>query len=96
MTALCPAVVVTAGKAGATLYARGEESHFAPPQVAEVDPTGAGDIFAAAFFAQLYRYGDAAAAARLATQLAAISVTRPGLDGVPTRDEAFDLLAEAV
>jgi sugar/nucleoside kinase (ribokinase family) len=96
MAGLCPALVVTQGKAGATLYARGEETHFAPPHVAQVDPTGAGDIFAAAFFVHLQRTGDAQAAARLATQVAAISVTRSGLDGVPTRDEIFDLMAEAV
>jgi sugar/nucleoside kinase (ribokinase family) len=96
MAALCPALVVTQGKTGAILYARGEETHFAPPQVAEIDPTGAGDTFAAAFFAHLHSTGDAQAAARLATQIAAISVTRTGLSGVPTRDEVFDLLAEAV
>lgn len=96
MAALCPALVVTQGKVGATLYARGEETRFAPPQVTEIDPTGAGDAFAAAFFAHLHSTGDAQAAARLATQVAAISVTRTGLSGVPTRDEIFDLLAEAV
>lgn len=95
MAALCPALVLTAGKAGATLYAQGAETHIPAPSVDEVDPTGAGDVFAATFLAQLHRTGEPLLAAQLAAQIAAHSVTRPGLAGIPTRDELFDLLAEA-
>ena len=58
----------------------------APPQ-REVDPTGAGDIFAAAFFINLYETDDPWASARFANQVAALSVTRRGLASVPTREE---------
>jgi sugar/nucleoside kinase (ribokinase family) len=52
-----------------------------------VDPTGAGDIFAAAFFVALQRVGDAWTAARFANCIAARSVTRAGLKSTPTPDE---------
>ncbi len=95
MAALCPIVLVTEGKAGATLYTQGEIAHVDTPIVEEVDPTGAGDIFAATFLVQLQRTGEPRQAAALAAQVAAHSVTRPGLAGIPTRDELYDLLAEA-
>jgi sugar/nucleoside kinase (ribokinase family) len=53
----------------------------------EVDATGAGDIFAAAFFTRLYLTRDPWEAARFATQLAAYSVMRVGLEGIPTPEE---------
>jgi len=55
--------------------------------VAVTDPTGAGDIFAAAFFTAHAESGDPLQAARLATAVAARSVTRRGLASVPTRQE---------
>lgn len=77
-------LVVTRGARGATLYVRGQPTHVPAPRVGEVDPTGAGDIFAAAFFACLRETQDPQAAARFATCLAAGSVTRRGLDSIPT------------
>ncbi|MEX1071369.1 MAG: PfkB family carbohydrate kinase [Anaerolineales bacterium] len=96
MAYACPVLVVTDGAKGATLYTQGEEHKIEAPTVNQVDPTGAGDIFAAAFFVRLHLTGDALDAARFATQLAAHSVQRPGLDGVPTQDEIYDLMAEAL
>ncbi len=81
-------LVVTEGQAGCTVFAQGEGARqFTPPPTPELDPTGAGDVFAATFFIHLYETGDPFAAAKLANALAAISVTRPGLAGVPTPDE---------
>jgi sugar/nucleoside kinase (ribokinase family) len=57
-----------------------------------VDPTGAGDIFATVFFAQLQRTGDPQLAAAMATCLAAHSVSRRALEGVPTPDEVAQCL----
>ncbi|HET6789000.1 MAG TPA: carbohydrate kinase family protein, partial [Aquabacterium sp.] len=57
------------------------------PKVKEVDATGAGDIYAAAFFVRLYTTRDPWEAARFATQFAAYSVSRPGLEGIPTEQE---------
>jgi sugar/nucleoside kinase (ribokinase family) len=82
-----PVMVVTQGPRGSTLFVGGEPHHVSAPTMREVDPTGAGDIFAATFFAELRRTGDPHQAARVATCLAAQSVTRRGLDGVPTPNE---------
>jgi sugar/nucleoside kinase (ribokinase family) len=78
---------LTEGKLGCVLYWHGDRRRFRPIDVEEVDPTGAGDIFAAAFFTRLYQTKDAWEAARFATNLAAYSVTREGLAGIPTREE---------
>lgn len=80
-------LVVTRGAAGSTVTWAGESRHFPAPSVAEVDPTGAGDVYAAAFFVRLYETRDPWEAARFATCLAALSVTRPGLQGTPTSEE---------
>lgn len=80
-------LAVTEGADGVRIYWNGDVRRFRPPDVTEVDPTGAGDIFAAAFFFRLHSTRDPWEAARFATRLAAASVTRPGLSGVPTPAE---------
>lgn len=80
-------LVITEGAHGARVYWNGDVRHFKAPKVQEVDPTGAGDIFATAFFYRLNGTRDPWEAARFANQLAATSVTRPGLRGVPTAEE---------
>jgi sugar/nucleoside kinase (ribokinase family) len=80
-------LVVTDGVRGCTVYEHGRARRFSAPAVDEVDPTGAGDVFAAAFFVALQRVGDAWTAARFANCVAARSVTRAGLKSTPTPDE---------
>jgi len=77
-------LVVTEGAAGAVLYWHGDRRRFRAPTVREVDATGAGDIFAAAFFIRLLNTRDPWEATRFATLLASHSVERVGLDGIPT------------
>ncbi|MCL4368113.1 MAG: PfkB family carbohydrate kinase [Actinobacteria bacterium] len=84
MAATCRLLAVTDGSAGATLYCDGNVLEISAHPAAQLDPTGAGDVFAAAFFVLLHRTGDAEMAARVAARLAALSVTRRGLAGVPT------------
>ncbi len=84
---LCPVTAVTDGAQGCRVFWKGEVQAFRAPPEPEIDPTGAGDIFAAAFFLRLRETGDAWEAARLATALASGSVTRTGLAGVPSREE---------
>jgi sugar/nucleoside kinase (ribokinase family) len=81
-------LAVTEGPRGCTVFVngRGARQIETAPQV-EVDPTGAGDIFAAAFFIHLYETQDPWAAARIANHVASVSVTRAGLAGVPTVEE---------
>jgi sugar/nucleoside kinase (ribokinase family) len=87
---------LTEGAAGAVLHWNGDRRRFRPPVVDEVDGTGAGDIFAAAFFVRLYHTRDPWEAARFATQLAARSVTRIGLNGIPTSREIEECLMEVL
>ena len=89
-------LAVTEGANGARLYWNGDLRRFRPPVMKEVDPTGAGDIFAAAFFIRLYSTRDPWEAARFATNLAAQSVTRVGLDGIPTPDEIQACMTEII
>jgi sugar/nucleoside kinase (ribokinase family) len=83
----CPLLVVTDGAHGARVYTDGRMRLIPAPAVVEVDPTGAGDVFAAAFFAALDRGAETMHAARFATLIATQSVTRRGLSGIPTRQE---------
>lgn len=87
---------LTEGELGSVLYWNGDRRRFRPPQVGEVDATGAGDIFAAAFFVRLFNTRDPWEAARFATNLAAYSVTRTGLHGIPTKQEIESSLMEVL
>lgn len=89
-------LVVTEGPAGCRLYWNGDVRRFRPPQMNEVDPTGAGDIFAAAFFIRLYSTRDPWESARFATNVAAQSVSRPLLEGIPTPEEIQNCLTEII
>jgi hypothetical protein len=92
----CRVLAVTEGAAGARLYWNGDLRRFRALQVKEVDPTGAGDIFAAAFFWRLSITHDPWAAAKFATHLASFSVTRRGLESIPTREEIQTCLVEVM
>ena len=80
-------LVVTEGADGAVLYWHGDRRRYPAPSVREVDVTGAGDIFATAFFVRLLSTRDPWEATRFATLLASHSVERAGLDGVPISRE---------
>ena len=68
-------VVLTEQSSGCTVFIRGESRQFAAPAAEEVNPTGAGDIFATAFFVRLYQTrGDPWEAAVFANKIAACSV----------------------
>src|SRR5450759_385651 len=89
-------LVVTEGASGCRLFWNGDLRRFRPPMKTEVDPIGAGDIFATAFFARLHTTRDPWEAARFATYLAANSVTRHGLEGVPTAQEVEQYSIEVI
>jgi hypothetical protein len=89
-------LVVTEGAAGVRVYWNGDVRRFRSPPVTEIDSTGAGDIFAAAFFVRLYLTRDPWESARFANQIAAASVTRRGLEGIPTPDEIQEQLIEVL
>ncbi|MGA9532433.1 MAG: PfkB family carbohydrate kinase [Anaerolineales bacterium] len=81
-------LVVTSGIEGVAVYLGGRRQSIpAVADVSSVDPTGAGDIFAACFFGKYLETRDALVSARFANHLAASSIERVGLLGVPTQQE---------
>lgn len=88
MAAHCRVLVVTEGPRGARVHAQGEWRSVPAPPAKEIDPTGAGDVFAAVFFVHLRQGGDPWLAAAAANQVAAGSVTRRGLDSAPSPEQA--------
>ena len=89
-------LAVTDGPGGVRLFWHGDSRRFRPPQVEQVDATGAGDVFAASFFVRLLETRDPWEAARFATRVSAVSVTRPGIQGIPTADEVQQCLVEVL
>ena len=81
---LVPLLVATDGQHGATLFEHGIIYHFPAYPAQEVDPTGAGDVFAAAFLTHLFRHGNPAHAVDFANCTAAFSIEQPGTQGIPT------------
>jgi sugar/nucleoside kinase (ribokinase family) len=79
--------VVTRGAAGCSVYYDGVITDLPTYKETEVDPTGAGDIFAAAFFVRLKQTASPIAAARFANCLGTKSIVRSGLDSIPTASE---------
>jgi sugar/nucleoside kinase (ribokinase family) len=89
-----PVGVVTDGHRGADLYVNGERYGVRPHRVREIDPTGAGDVFAAAFMVQYHREGDPWEAAAAAACAAALSVEGEGWAAVPDAPTLAAALAE--
>lgn len=78
---LSPLVVLTQQSGGCTVFFRDESRHVPAPPAHEVNPTGAGDIFATSFLIRLYQTkGNPWEAAAFANRLAACSVAHNGLD----------------
>jgi 1D-myo-inositol 3-kinase len=80
-------LVVTQGLLGCTAFSSDGPVQVPAPAVQEHEPTGAGDIFAAVLFIALRRGDSVLDACTLANCIAAQSVTRPRLSGVPTTQD---------
>jgi sugar/nucleoside kinase (ribokinase family) len=86
-------LVVTRAAKGCTVYQKGEEPINIPaPVVQVVDATGAGDVFASVFLIMMQRTGYVRRAAEIAVHLASYSVTRVGMEGVPTHEYLKELV----
>lgn len=95
IAASCHILAVTEAEEGSRIYWNGDVRRFHPPSgIIELDSTGAGDIYATAFFVRLLDTHDPWEAGRFATQLASYSVTRKGLDSIPTQEEIETTLIE--
>jgi sugar/nucleoside kinase (ribokinase family) len=91
--AAVPHLFVTRAEKGGTYYFEGQPQAYATPQLAEVNSTGAGDVFAAAVLCCMSRLnGDMSAVTQVAARLGANAITRPWLDGAPTVEEVQSAL----
>jgi len=89
----CPITVVTEGYRGSTVYLGQEPVRLTTRPAREIDPTGAGDVFAAAFFIRLRETGDPLTAAQFANVAGSFSVESPGISAIPTRETIESWLA---
>ena len=89
-----PLLVVTRGARGGTLFRDGEPFDYPCFPANEVDPTGAGDGFAAAFLIELRRSGDPVRACLFGSCAASFVVEAPGAEGIPTPAQIAARMAE--
>ncbi len=83
-------LVVTLADRGCHVYKQGQAGPYHSPAFAparEVDPTGAGDVFAAAYFWHLRQTGDWRQAADWANCVASFVVERRGIAGIPRLED---------
>jgi len=87
MAGLIPVFVVTENYKGARVYWHNDVRFFSAPEVKYLDDTGAGDIFATAFFYRYFFTKNPWEACRFAVLLASWSVTRAYMNSIPTSEE---------
>ena len=80
---LAPIVVLTQGARGATLFQDGTRLGSDAYAVTEVDPTGAGDVFAAAFLINYYQNRSVEEALNFAHCVASFAVEGVGTSHIP-------------
>jgi sugar/nucleoside kinase (ribokinase family) len=88
-----PIVALTKGWEGVTLYTRDAMQHVPGLPREETDPTGAGDVFAAALLVGYHETGDIAEAAAFAVCAASCAVEGVGASSLGDRAEVTRRLA---
>jgi sugar/nucleoside kinase (ribokinase family) len=88
-----PMVALTRGWRGLTLLTREGEHEVASLPRPEVDPTGAGDVFAAAFLVRYHEAGDPLDAAVFAACAASCAVEGEGASSLGDREEVLRRIA---
>jgi hypothetical protein len=88
-------LVATQGERGCTVFENRRRWQIPAFPVVEVDATGAGDVFAAAFFIRLEESGDPVVAARYANCVASFVVEVLGPGSIPTTSEIEHRLHQA-
>ena len=91
-TAQVPILFFTLGYRGSRLWSGGRWQNVPAFRAREVDPTGAGDVFAAAFLARYLETDDIAQASLFAAAAAAVSVEAVGTAGIPSRAQVEERL----
>jgi 1D-myo-inositol 3-kinase len=85
-------VVLTRGRGGCTYWDASGRHDVRAFRSTEVDPTGAGDVFAAAFLVRLRETGDVAQAAQFASAASGLAVRKQGIEGISARDKIEALM----
>ena len=80
-------IIITQDSKGAHIYDGDRLVHLSTPKVSEIDSTGAGDIFAAAFLQQYLDGSDPVIAGQFAVIAAALSIRGTGTSAIPTLEE---------
>lgn len=88
LVAAVPVVAFTHGASGCEVIVRGHARRLGVYPVTEVDPTGAGDVFAAGFCLALARGEDPLSAARLGSAAASVVVEGRGGEALGRMGEA--------
>jgi sugar/nucleoside kinase (ribokinase family) len=86
--------VMTLGPRGCVVFTEGNQVHVPGYPAPEVDPTGAGDVFAAAFLVRLSETQDPFEAARFANATASFSVQGVGVTAIPMRAQVEERIAK--
>jgi sugar/nucleoside kinase (ribokinase family) len=88
-------VALKNGPKGCSIFQAGEQMEIPGYAVTEIDPTGAGDCFSAAFMAGLEAGWPLKKVSHYANAAGALAVTRMGpMGGAPTHRQVMDLLGE--
>jgi sugar/nucleoside kinase (ribokinase family) len=85
-------VIITRGADGALFYDGVRFTQITAPEVDVIDPTGAGDVFSAAFLVRYIVSGNMIAAGRFAVTAAAISTRGFGASALPSEPEISSLM----
>lgn len=89
-----PTVVLTRAMHGADVYHDGRVTHLRARPAQQIDPTGAGDTFTAAFLIYFQETGDPVRAARFANVVASFGVEGISYSSTPGRVQVDAYLAE--
>jgi sugar/nucleoside kinase (ribokinase family) len=85
-------VIITRGADGALFYDGVRFTQITAPEVDVIDPTGAGDVFSAAFLVRYIASGDLIAAGRFAVTAAALSTRGFGASALPSEADISSLM----
>ena len=89
-----PVVALTRGRSGCTVWDSKGRHDISAVEASEADPTGAGDVFAAAFLVRYEETRDAVRAGGFAAAAGALSVRGAGFDSAASREEIEALLEQ--
>jgi sugar/nucleoside kinase (ribokinase family) len=88
-----PIVALKRGAAGSTVFTAHDQLDVPPIRVTEVDPTGAGDCYDAAFVVGLLAGWELERIGRFANMVGALAVTQQGpMEGAPHREQVDALI----